>query len=650
MLFAAVGSIVSRQNRNSKTNPSSRAERAPLSAKRAAAQRPRQAPAEPHEASVHPSARLKMIGGAIFLASMAVGVRLYCLQGSGCDRWIKLAARQQESSIRVQGARGTVLDSSGRALAVSVRANAIGAHTETIQNKPAVARSVATLTGEKYSEVIGKLQSDKPFVWLARGLGDEAVGKIKQAALPGIVAAPEFKRVYPQGVVAGNILGRVDRDGKGLAGIELGFNGLLSASNMKLTVRRDARGKLLPASPSAEDNEGMLSRIPDLLFSSAVAHASNRAEQDEAFVRNEGGSLMLSIDARVQEILEQELATGKAAAKAHMAYGLLMDAESGEILAMSQNPQFNPNQQDNVSPQLLKNSVLQDSFEPGSTLKPLVAALALDANAVQPTTMMNCENGQYHIGSHVIRDVHPSGILSFGDVLVRSSNICMAKMGAKMGKTHLYEGLASLGFGAPSAVELPGESRGIFRNVKDWADIDTMTHSYGQGISVTAVQLVRAYSALANDGLLVQPTLLKRADGAKPKYARVFTPQTAKIVSDILKGVTEDEHGTGTEAALPNVTVRGKTGTAQKARTDGRAGYDPDAILASFIGYVDGSEIGLQRKLILFVAMDEPEVKPRWGGVVAAPVFRAAMERILSHLLTMNPVQSASIPLHPSMS
>jgi len=592
-----------------------------------------------------------MIGAAICLASIAVCMRLYCLQGSGCDKWMKLAARQQESSIRVQGARGTVLDASGRALAVSVRANAVGAHPENVENKEAVARSIASLTGEKYSEVIEKLRSDKPFVWLARGVGDETAAKVKQAALPGIVTPPEFKRVYPQGTVAGNILGRVDRDGKGLAGIELGFNGLLSAANMKLTVRRDARGKLLPASlPGADDDEGMFSKIPDLLFSSQLAHASSRAEQDEALVRNEGGSLVLSIDARVQEILEQELAKGKESAKAHMAYGLLMDAESGEILAMSQNPQFDPNQQENVSPKLLKNSVLQDSFEPGSTLKPLVAALALDADAVQSTSVLNCENGQYHVGSNVIRDVHPSGMLSFGDVLVRSSNICMAKIGAKMGKSRLYEGLTSLGFGEPSAVELPGESRGIFRNVKDWAEIDTMTHSYGQGISVTAVQLVRAYSALANDGLLVQPTLLKRPEGAKPKYARVFTPQTARAVSDILKGVTEDEHGTGLQAALPNVTVRGKTGTAQKARTDGRPGYDPEAILASFIGYVDGSEIGLQRKLILFVAMDEPEVKPRWGGVVAAPVFRAAMERILSHLLTMNPVQSASMPLQRSMS
>ena len=256
--------------------------------------------------------------------------------------------------------------------------------------------------------------------------------------------------------------------------------------------------------------------------------------------------------------------------------------------------------------------------------------------------MLDCEGGRYRFGGHTIRDVHPIDTVSFSEVLVQSSNICMAKIGARMGIKRLHEALESFGFGKTTGLELKGEAAGILRAPERWRTIDIATHSFGQGVAVTALQLVQAYGALANGGLLVRPTLLKQPTGEPVESRRILRPETASTISQAIRGVTEAEHGTGKKAKISGVTVYGKTGTAQKARRDGR-GYDPDRVLASFIGYVDGQEVGLDRRLVMLVIVDEPGVKPRWGGTLAGPIFRRSMERVLSHLLTQDSgLQTAS--------
>ncbi len=572
------------------------------------------------ESECKPGSRVRLIAGGIFLLACGVVYRLYDLQEKEFPRWSEIASKQHLSSVKVHGARGTIYDSQGRVLAVSIKSLSIAAHPHKVKDPKGVSRELGSLLPIGEKEVFKRLTSGKKFVWLSHGVPIAVEPAVRDLLTNGISAAEEFTRIYPQGTIAGQILGRVGRDGSGLSGLERQFNTVLAADDTRVPVRRDARGKLLNA----------VNLVSDAEADEDLADALGDADP----VRDEGSSIKMSIDSLVQGIVEEELRTGAKDSAAKRAFALVMDAENGEILALAQSDEYDPNGVNGVDPEQMRNAVLQDAFEPGSTIKPLVAAIALDRKLVREGERMNCESsGRYRVGKHFIRDVHPVGEATFSDVLVRSSNICMAKLGQRLGKGALSAALRNYGFGATTGVELPGEAKGILRAQDKWAEVDIATHAFGQGVSVTALQLVQAYSALANDGMMVVPTLIKRpASGAVPR-TRLLSEQTARTVADILRGVTESEHGTGLKAAIPGVHVSGKTGTAQKARAGGR-GYDPNRILGSFIGFVDGREKGVNRKLIMFVGVDEPKVTPRWGGVVAGPIFQRAMDRILAHLMT----------------
>lgn len=583
--------------------------------------------------------RINLLSGAVFAFSLLVLLRLFLLQGKEHHRWLQIAERQHESSVQIQGVRGNILDRSGRTLAASVKAVSLGAHPNEIEDKQTAAKTLGAVLKTDSKEIFKKLEVDKPFVWLARGLSIDAKEVLDKEKIPGIAQIQEYKRFYPQGQIAGLILGKVSREGRGLSGIELAYNEQLMAASTDYSVRRDARGKLLSAASADSESKPFSYSLKHIaaidmgpLFYSYedTAHAVQ--------LRKEGAPLELSIDAVAQSIVEEELARARVDSQARRVFAAVMAAETGEILAMAQNPGWDPNNFETAGNEELRNSVTQDAFEPGSTLKPLVAAFALDENVVKEKEMLDCENGEYRVGPHVIRDVHPEGVISFSDVLVRSSNICMAKLGQRLGASRLHAALGDLGLGKRIDIELKGASVGILRSLKEWAEVDVATHSFGQGVSVTALQLMRAYSALANGGIMVEPTLLKETalKGNGRKGERVFRQFAAQTVADILRGVTEDEHGTARKAAIPGLIVQGKTGTAQKVRAGSR-GYDPDKVLASFIGFVDGRQIGLNTTLIMFVGVDEPEVRPRWGGTLAAPVFQRAMSRIFSHLLSIQP-------------
>jgi cell division protein FtsI (penicillin-binding protein 3) len=274
--------------------------------------------------------------------------------------------------------------------------------------------------------------------------------------------------------------------------------------------------------------------------------------------------------------------------------------------------------------------LVEGTYEPGSTIKPVTASLALEHKAITTDELVDCENGAYRFGGHTINDVHGNKFLNIHDIIVRSSNIGISKVGRRLGRERLYAGLRHFGFGQPPRLELPGETPGILRPVSTWAEIDVLTHSFGQGLAVTPLQMVRAFAAIANGGLL--PELRLTRNGRKAEPARVISPAVSAQVREMLFGVVEEAHGTGQKAAVAGVRIGGKTGTAQKARVGGR-GYAAGSYVASFVGFADVTPLKLEVLPVLIVVVDEPHAATIYGGTLAAPVFSRIIERAV-HLLT----------------
>ncbi len=583
--------------------------------------------------------RLAILNIFFLFFAAAISFRLFYLQKTEYQKWSKLAAKQQESSVQVKGARGEIKDSNGNSLATSVKTVSLGIHPQEIKDLDSTAQSLAQVLNLKPQEIKMKIaQNNKKFIWLEKNLPLNTEEEIKDLHIAGLVSVQEFGRYYPRGSLAAPLIGKVGMDGNGLSGIELAFEKELAAPNLSFPVKRDARGNILSVvniSPNYRIRDFF--SLSSNFFQTPIANAE---KLDEVLIqkrplelRNEGFDIVLSLDADMQEILEQELQAGLEQAQAKKTFAVVMNAENGEILALAQSPSFDLNQDAQFSPDLLRNSIVQDSFEPGSTIKPLIAAAALEDKIVDVQEEIFCENGSYQVGKFTIKDVHPQGKLNLKDILIRSSNIGMTKIGQRLGKDRLFSLLRNLGYGQKTDLEIAGEENGILRDVKNWSDVDQATHSFGQGISVTAMQMVRAYAVLVNGGFLVRPSLLKN-NGVNYDRQKIFSEETVNQIKEALNGVIYDEHGTAKKAAIEGVTVFGKTGTAQKARLGGR-GYDADKILASFVGFIDAKNMGIDKKLVMFVGVDEPGVKPRWGGTVAAPIFKNAMERILAKQLTL---------------
>jgi cell division protein FtsI (penicillin-binding protein 3) len=338
--------------------------------------------------------------------------------------------------------------------------------------------------------------------------------------------------------------------------------------------------------------------------------------------------------------MDEELELGRKAANAKQAMAVMIDSDSGEVIALSQSPSFNFNNPATDSKNALRNLLVEAVFEPGSTMKPIVAAAAMDAGVVTPTDLINCENGRFKYSTHTVKDVHPSGTVSFYDVVVRSSNIGMTKVGLRLGPDRLYQYLKRFGFGTDSKLGLAGESAGILRNVSGWAKIDVATHSFGQGVAVTPLQVVRATAALANGGVLPTLSVVMNEQGAASGQ-RVVSEKAAIAAREMMFGVVEDEHGTGSNAKIEGLRVGGKTGTAQKASPKGR-GYMAGSYVASFVGFADGTPLGVPRNITTMVIIDEPKAKSIYGGTLAAPVFKKVMERSFKFMATKSQLQNAT--------
>ncbi len=553
--------------------------------------------------------RLFLIGGIAGLWIICLIARLASLQITNFETWQQWGLKQHLAEVKLASERGPLYDRFDRLLAVSVPVGSVYVRPGQIADKKGTASAIASILGLKPDRILDKLNQKKPFVWIKRQIPRAFAEKVADLNIPGAGYLMESRRYYPYNQAASALIGKVGLDGVGLSGVEMLYEGHLHGEHKESLSTRDALGNLIQVSDV--DPAGL--ELP------------------------RGDSLKLTLDAEIQMIVDEELEAARNSTNAKATMAVMVDADSGEILAMGQSPSVNFNTDQNVPKQALHNLPIETVLEPGSIMKPIVAAAAIDDGLISPETLLNCEGGKYPIGKHVIKDVHPNGVISLHDVVVRSSNIGMTKVGMLLGKDRLYESLRRFGFGSNLKLGLAGETPGILRHVSTWAQVDVATHSFGQGVAVTPLQVVRAVSAIANGGVL--PTLSFLQKDSRPEGVRIISQKTAEKVREMMYGVIEDEHGTGKKGEIDGVRVGGKTGTAQKARAGGR-GYQPGAYAASFAGFVDASSIGVNRIISLIVVVDEPHGGTIYGGTLAAPVFQRIMQRSLHVISAENELKN----------
>ncbi|MCB0330646.1 MAG: penicillin-binding protein 2 [Bdellovibrionales bacterium] len=560
--------------------------------------------------------RVRIVVSASILWTALIVGRLYQLQISEYHSWNGTAHKQHASTITLASERGAIYDRNGKILATSVPGGSVFVRPRQVRDKVNTAGRLSQLLDIPREDVLKKLESKSPFVWVQRQVPRPIALAVEKEELPGVGFLLESRRYYPYGSAASTLLGKVGTDGKGLSGLEAFYEGHLASDAHAAPVARDGVGKILH-----------------------VTHELTETPR--------GKPLSLTIDAPLQLIMDEELEAGREKAQAKRAFAVMMNSVTGEILGLSQSPSPNFNLAKLKSRELLENHVMQLSFEPGSIMKPFVAALAIEHEVTHFHELINCENGAYRYGGHTINDVHPSAMLSTYNVVVHSSNVGMTKLGHRLGKERIYEGLRLFGFGENTGLPFPGEASGLLRDPKKWYPIDIATHSFGQGVAVTPLQVVRAISALANGGILPKVSLVYGEGSGDSK--RVLSSKTAEMARRMLVGVVEEKGGTGSRARVPGVVIGGKTGTAQRPRDNG-VGYEPGAYIASFVGFADGSSIGVDTPLTLLVVMDRPQAKvidggrAIYGGVASAPVFQRIMHRSLHFLSTQGSGYNSDSP------
>ncbi|MBW2374971.1 MAG: transpeptidase family protein, partial [Deltaproteobacteria bacterium] len=499
-------------------------------------------------------------------------------------------------------------DRHGAELAVSADVESVYANPRRLkameQDPQTVARRIAKVLDVDREQLAKRLGSHRYFVWIERRVSPNEATRIRELDIPGVELTSEARRYYPNRHLAAHLLGFADIDGRGIEGIELAYEDRLRGLDRRVEAIRDRRGHVV----FADDME------------------------DARTIQ--GQSVVLTIDKAIQHIAERELALGVRTFEARGGSVVVMDPSTGEILALANYPPFNPNEPSKHPTAHRRNRAVVDRFEPGSTVKPFTMAAALAAGAVKPNQSINCENGVTRMGGRLLHDAHPYEWLTPTQILAYSSNIGTAKIAQDLGKKELYRAFRRFGFGEPTGIRVPGETAGILRHYRRWYEIDTAAVSFGQGMSVTNVQLATAMSAIANGGRLMQPMLVRRmSDGHgatieenKPRVRRQVVPRrVAKLVGQMLTAVTEPG-GTAIEAAVDGYLVAGKTGTAQKADYV-HGGYAKDKWLASFIGFAPAD----RPSVVISVVIDEPVIA-HYGGTVAGPVFRRIAEVTLRHM------------------
>ncbi len=530
--------------------------------------------------------------------------RAYYLQVVIAPDLQERADQQRQRVVKLAPQRGSILDRNGNPLALSLDTQSLYADPLLVKDPQQAAGKLAGILDLSKKELQQLLSAKKRFVWVKRKLDPEVAGQVVKLRIAGLQFVTEHKRYYPQANVGAHVVGFTGLDPKGLEGIELEYDQLLQGEPGRLLSQRDARGR------------GMATEKQ--LVQGGVA----------------GHSLQLTIDRSLQYIAEKELARVVKQTGAVGGTVVMMEPASGRVLAMASQPDYNPNLPGNYRASRRRNRAVCDMFEPGSTFKPFLLAGILEEGIVRLNQKTDCENGRYSVGGKVIRDHARYGKLTLKEMLKFSSNIGFAKLGKALERERYYAYIRDFGFGEPTGLDLPGEASGQVRPPSRWFEIDLAAISFGQGLSVTPVQMTSAMAAIANGGLLMEPFIVERVTDAEGQQVqrrlpqvkrRVISERTAKLVSEMLISVTEPG-GTGTRAALSGYRVAGKTGTAQKVDPV-TGGYSPDKRVSSFIGFVPAENPAL----VISVTVDEPQGKT-YGGLIAAPVFARIAEQSLSYL------------------
>ena len=552
-----------------------------------------------------PRLRAPLLFGTLLGLFALLGARSMYLQGIDNAFLQEQGSSRYSRDLEVPAHRGRILDRFGVPLAISTPVKAIWAWPEKVEATPEQMHALSGALGLAPGELAAKLGAGEDFVYLKRAVPPDAAARVAALGVKGVHDDDEYRRYYPAGEVMSHILGFTgDRD-VGQEGIELAQQSWLGGAPGNRRVIINRRGEVV---------------------------------EDVANIRSprEGHDLALSIDSRLQYLAYRELKAAVEANKAKAGGVVVLDAKTGEILALANLPSYNPNNRSRVVRERMRNRALTDSFEPGSTLKPFTIAAALEAGKVQPTTIIDTAPGTLTIGKATIHDAHREGALSVEQVVQKSSNVGAAKIALSLPPERMWSMLSGAGFGASLRSGFPGEVTGRLRPAKTWRPIEQATIAYGHGISVNLVQLARAYSVFATDGELKPVTLLKQAGPvAGPP---VIKPETARAVRHMLEMVVLPG-GTAPKAQVPGYRVAGKTGTAHKLE----GGSYVNKFVASFVGFAPASN----PRLIVAVMIDEPSAGQYYGGAVAAPVFSNVMGAALRLLgvPTDAPVGSMVAPL-----
>ncbi len=537
---------------------------------------------------------------------IALVTRAYQIQVLNGQNLKARADRQHTANLRVESERGIIFDRNGEKLAVSVMSDSVCADPSKIEDIRGTATKLAAILNVDGKTLLKKMSGAKNFCWLARRITPDQTALVENLDLDGIFIIKEPKRFYPNGELAGHLIGFVGMDASGLEGLEFRFDEHLKGAPEQLRWTRDAKGKrLYPRIDSAT------------------------AKQKEST------NLILTIDSRIQYLVESQLKAAVQSKGAKGGMAVVMDPKTGEILALANEKGFDPNNFSKIGAAGGKNRIITDCFDPGSTFKPFLAAAALEEGVHKETDQIFCENGNYAVADRVIREAQRKkhGYLSFADIIKYSSNIGSVKISERLGKEKFYDYITRFGFGQKSGIDLPGETAGLLRPVRNWTRVDTSTVAFGQGVSVTAIQLISALSAIANQGVLMKPYIVRglvdKQGQVIKKYdptpvRQVISPQTARRMVTLMTRVVGDPDGTGKNARIDNVNVAGKTGTSQKFDFARRT-YSSERVRTSFMGFFPAED----PQVAILVVLDEPQ-RDKWGGVASAPVFKNIAEQILT--------------------